>query len=102
MLLKVLDYVYFRLEYFFSNSLKKAYYFALGKRRLWTSTCYGRPQVVALSGFTAPPPLRIGNDMGIVQCIRHIIRHEGPMALFKGNDTNLYKSLILVIPIFLS
>lgn len=39
---------------------------------------------MALSGLTAPPPLRIGNDMGIAQCIRHIVRYEGPMALFKG------------------
>lgn len=60
-----------------------------GKRRLWTSSRYGRPQVVALSGFTAPPPLRVGNDMGIGQCIRHIIKHEGPMALFKGLGPNL-------------
>ncbi|XP_076275691.1 replication in mitochondria 2 isoform X2 [Rhynchophorus ferrugineus] len=60
-----------------------------GKRRLWTSARYGRPQVVALSGFTAPPPLRIGNDIGIIQCIRHIIRYEGPMALFKGLGPNI-------------
>ncbi|CAG9773145.1 unnamed protein product [Ceutorhynchus assimilis] len=62
-----------------------------GKRRLWTSTRYARPQVVALSGFTAPPPppLRIGNDMSIMQIIRHIVRHEGPMALFKGLGPNL-------------
>ncbi|XP_030750468.1 mitochondrial carrier protein Rim2-like [Sitophilus oryzae] len=68
-----------------------------GKRRLWTSTSYGRPQVVALSGFTAPPPppLRLGNDMGIAQCIRHIIRYEGPVALFKGK---LGPNLIGVAP----
>ncbi|XP_066253775.1 mitochondrial carrier protein Rim2 isoform X2 [Euwallacea similis] len=46
-------------------------------------------QPASIHGFTTPPPLRIGNDMGIMQCIRHIVKHEGPMALFKGLGPNL-------------
>ncbi|XP_050304769.1 mitochondrial carrier protein Rim2 isoform X2 [Anthonomus grandis grandis] len=46
--------------------------------------------VVALSGFSAPPaPLRLTTDTGIIQCMRHIVKYEGPMALFKGLGPNL-------------
>ncbi|KAJ8951588.1 hypothetical protein NQ318_020465, partial [Aromia moschata] len=57
------------------------------RRRLWTSSRYSRPQVVALSGYSSPPPQ--AQSVSIVQCIRHIIQHEGPMALFKGLGPNL-------------
>lgn len=57
------------------------------RRRLWTSTRYSRPQVVALSGYTSnPAPV---HHLSIVQCIRHIVQHEGPLALFKGLGPNL-------------
>ncbi|XP_060522568.1 mitochondrial carrier protein Rim2 isoform X2 [Cylas formicarius] len=41
--------------------------------------------------FTAPPSLGAGraNELGILQCIRHIVRYEGPLALFKGLGPNL-------------
>ncbi|CAG9817668.1 unnamed protein product [Phaedon cochleariae] len=55
------------------------------RRRLWTTCHNGRPQVVALSGCTSVP----GQSLSIVQCLRHIVRHEGPMALFKGLGPNL-------------
>lgn len=57
------------------------------RRRLWTSSWYSRPQVVALSGYTSPPSQI--QTFSIVQCLRHIIQHEGPMALFKGLVPNL-------------
>lgn len=50
------------------------------RRRLWTSSHHFRPQVVALSGYVAPP----SRSIGLVQCLKHIVKHEGPLALFKG------------------
>ncbi|KAJ8929544.1 hypothetical protein NQ314_017762 [Rhamnusium bicolor] len=57
------------------------------RRRLWTTSRYSRPQVVALSGYTSPPSQI--QSPSIVQCLKHIIQHEGPMALFKGLGPNL-------------
>ncbi|XP_017772018.1 PREDICTED: solute carrier family 25 member 36-A isoform X2 [Nicrophorus vespilloides] len=57
----------------------------LQRRRLWTSSHHLRPQVVALSGYVAPST----HNIGLVQCLRHIIKYEGPMALFKGLGPNL-------------
>lgn len=51
------------------------------RRRLWTSCQSFRPQVVALSGYGGPTP---PPATSLVQCLKHIIKHEGPMALFKG------------------
>ncbi|CAH0564789.1 unnamed protein product [Brassicogethes aeneus] len=73
---------------------------AAQRRRLWTSTKYSRPQVVALSGYAPPspkaaapqahlPPNAQMSNYTITQCIRHIVRYEGPMALFKGLIPNL-------------
>lgn len=50
------------------------------RRRLWTTTRHSRPQVVALSGYVTSS----SNTLSIVQCLKHIIKYEGPMALFKG------------------
>lgn len=55
------------------------------RRRLWTSSHHFRPQVVALSGYVAPP----SRSIGLVQCLKHIVKHEGPLALFKGLGPNL-------------
>ncbi|RZB39004.1 solute carrier family 25 member 36-A [Asbolus verrucosus] len=55
------------------------------RRRLWTTTRHSRPQVVALSGYVSPT----SNTLSILQCLRHIIKNEGPMALFKGLGPNL-------------
>lgn len=51
------------------------------RRRLWTSSCSCRPQVVALSGYV---PRSATNSVTLVQCLKHIIKYEGPLALFKG------------------
>lgn len=56
------------------------------RRRLWTTCLYSRPQVVALSGYTTTQPI---HSLSIIQCLRHIIQHEGPMALFKGKYTGI-------------
>lgn len=53
------------------------------RRRLWTTCLYSRPQVVALSGYTTTQPI---HSLNIIQCLKHIIQHEGAMALFKGNQ----------------
>ncbi|CAH1377059.1 hypothetical protein MTP99_018476 [Tenebrio molitor] len=55
------------------------------RRRLWTTTRHSRPQVVALSGYVTSS----SNTLSIVQCLKHIIKYEGPMALFKGLGPNL-------------
>ncbi|CAG9831810.1 unnamed protein product [Diabrotica balteata] len=55
------------------------------RRRLWTTCQYSRPQVVALSGYSFTP----AHSLSIVQCLKHIVQHEGPMALFKGLGPNL-------------
>ena len=60
------------------------------RRRLWTTTRHSRPQVVALSGYVRSS----SNSMTIVQCLKHIIKHEGPMALFKGNVLEGYNFYI--------
>lgn len=52
------------------------------RRRLWTSSRSYRPQVVALSGYVA----RSSPSMSLIQMLRHIIKHEGPLALFKGKS----------------
>lgn len=57
------------------------------RRRLWTSSHSCRPQVVALSGYVAASKdqqPRPNQSMSLFQCLRHIIKYEGPMALFKG------------------
>ncbi|KAF5291407.1 hypothetical protein FQR65_LT01717 [Abscondita terminalis] len=61
--------------------------FGVQRRRLWTSPSHLRPQVVALSGYgttTSKPQM-----MSLVQCLKHIIKNEGPLALFKGLGPNL-------------
>lgn len=50
------------------------------RRRLWTSSCRRSLQVVALSGYVP----RTSTSVSLVQCLRHIVKYEGPMALFKG------------------
>lgn len=57
------------------------------RRRLWTTSHTCKPQVVALSGYVASKGPN--NSMTLFQCLRHIIKHEGPMALFKGLGPNL-------------
>jgi len=59
------------------------------RRMLWTSASHLRPQVVALSGYVSPPPPSAARSIGLIQCLRHIIKHEGPLALFKGLGPNL-------------
>lgn len=68
------------------------------RRRLWTTCLYSRPQVVALSGYTTTQPI---HSLSIIQCLRHIIQHEGPMALFKGNKVLHYLLNVLRIVILL-
>lgn len=60
---------------------KSSYDVSNQRRRLWTTCLYSRPQVVALSGYPTAQPI---HSLSIIQCLRHIIQHEGPMALFKG------------------
>ncbi|CAG9865214.1 unnamed protein product [Phyllotreta striolata] len=55
------------------------------RRRLWTTSQYSRPQVVALSGYSYAP----AQSLSILQCLKHIVQHEGPLALFKGLGPNL-------------
>lgn len=57
------------------------------RRRLWTTSCHCRPQVVALSGYV---PYSASNSVSLLQCLKHIIKHEGPKALFKGETYNYY------------
>lgn len=64
-----------------STLSKSTYDVSNQRRRLWTTCLYSRPQVVALSGYTTTQPI---HSLSIIQCLRHIIQHEGPMALFKG------------------
>ncbi|XP_045477605.1 solute carrier family 25 member 36-A isoform X1 [Harmonia axyridis] len=56
------------------------------RRRFWTTAPHCRPQVVALSGYAPPQPTHVPS---IAQCIKLIVQHEGPMALFKGLGPNL-------------
>lgn len=63
-----------------SQTTCRSVYPSAQRRRLWTTTRHSRPQVVALSGYVT-----FSNNMTIVQCLKHIIKYEGPMALFKGN-----------------
>lgn len=57
------------------------------RRRLWTACQQSRPQVVALSGYT--PHHVQSQSPSIIQCIKLIVQHEGPLALFKGLGPNL-------------
>nr|CAD7573026.1 unnamed protein product [Timema californicum] len=58
----------------------------LQRRRLTTVTARSPTQILAIShsavGSGTP-------TMGLVQCLRHIVEHEGPRALFKGLGPNL-------------
>lgn len=63
------------------------------RRRLWTTCLYSRPQVVALSGYTTTQPI---HSLSIIQCLRHIIQHEGPMALFKGNKYTYFDFYVII------
>ncbi|KAF5270656.1 hypothetical protein FQA39_LY01394 [Lamprigera yunnana] len=61
--------------------------FGTQRRRLWTSSSHFRPQVVALSGYgssTAKP-----QTLSLIRCLKHIVKNEGPLALFKGLGPNL-------------
>lgn len=64
-----------------SSLPKSTYHVSNQRRRFWTTCLYNQPQVVALSGYTTTQPV---HSLSIIQCLRHIIQHEGPMALFKG------------------
>lgn len=69
------------------------------RRRLWTSSCHCRPQVVALSGYV---PRSSTNSVTLVQCLKHIIKYEGPLALFKGNYffVCIFKTILCNLEIF--
>nr|XP_022917122.1 mitochondrial carrier protein Rim2 isoform X1 [Onthophagus taurus] len=56
------------------------------RRRLWTCARQCRPQVVALSGYVAKTGPA---TTSLVQCLKRIVKYEGPMALFKGLGPNL-------------
>uniref|UniRef100_A0A1B6CFI9 Mitochondrial carrier protein Rim2 n=1 Tax=Clastoptera arizonana TaxID=38151 RepID=A0A1B6CFI9_9HEMI len=56
------------------------------RRRINTVTSRHATQFLAISHYGGMPSEK---SMGLVQCIRHIIKHEGPRALFKGLGPNL-------------
>lgn len=60
--------------------------FGTQRRRLWTTSGRLTPQVVALSGYGPSPSPQ---SISLVQCLKHIIKYEGPLALFKGLGPNL-------------
>lgn len=51
------------------------------RRRFWTSSYRPSAQVVALSGYVPHT-----NSVSLIQCLKHIIKYEGPLALFKGSS----------------
>ncbi|XP_059475322.1 mitochondrial carrier protein Rim2 [Neocloeon triangulifer] len=75
------------------------------KTRLQSSACHFGPPASSNSGTCGPGPLLrrsfattavalpstpgLRPRMGLVQCLRYIVEHEGPRALFKGLGPNL-------------
>ncbi|XP_019869366.1 mitochondrial carrier protein Rim2 isoform X2 [Aethina tumida] len=56
-----------------------------GDQRRYATPHHG-PAPVHAAAAGAPPGIA---NLSIVQCLRHIVQHEGPMALFKGLIPNL-------------
>lgn len=56
------------------------------RRRINTVTSRHTTQFLAISHYGGMPSEK---TMGLVQCLRHIVQHEGPRALFKGLGPNL-------------
>jgi len=61
------------------------------RRRINTVTSRHATQFLAIShyGDGGLPPKCSPPSMGLIQCLRHIVQHEGPKALFKGLGPNL-------------
>lgn len=55
------------------------------KRRICTASLQRGPQVITFTGCG----LHSSQSMNLVQCLKHIIKYEGPSALFKGLGPNL-------------
>ncbi|XP_075219106.1 replication in mitochondria 2 [Lycorma delicatula] len=56
------------------------------RRRINTISPRQASQMLSLSHFGSMPG---SQPIGLVQCLRHIVEHEGPRALFKGLGPNL-------------
>ncbi|XP_063244226.1 mitochondrial carrier protein Rim2 [Bacillus rossius redtenbacheri] len=56
------------------------------RRRITTVAPRSSTQILAISSLQGPSG---SQSMGLVQCLRHIVEHEGPRALFKGLGPNL-------------
>lgn len=54
------------------------------KRRICTASLQRGSQVMTFSGYGLQ-----SKSMSLMQCLRHIVKHEGPAALFKGLGPNL-------------